>query len=280
IPILPILRITGALLSNMTQKLAYKAIRINKMRKQKRRRRTKENLEYAKAAAEEAFNDRPTEERFWKSLKHKDIPRKTRYTLWMMAHDAYMVGENWKRPNYAPELQEQAMCKHCPGNVESIEHILTTCQCPGQKEIWELAKEILTKKGIEWRAPTLGLLLTSGMPTFKGTTGKRDIGKERLYRIIIALSIQTIWNVRCDRVIDGLNAPFSPDRIAARWTRAVNDSLEMDCLLTRRKFGKRALDSQLVERTWGGTLQNETQLPRHWTEVSGVLVGIGPSRIR
>ncbi|KAK0233990.1 hypothetical protein IW262DRAFT_1246588, partial [Armillaria fumosa] len=45
----PKLRITGALLSNMTQKLAYKAIRIGKMRKCSPRRRTKANLEFAKA---------------------------------------------------------------------------------------------------------------------------------------------------------------------------------------------------------------------------------------
>ncbi|KAK0472606.1 hypothetical protein IW261DRAFT_1424197 [Armillaria novae-zelandiae] len=57
------LRIMGALLSTMTQKLAHKAIWIGKMCKNLPRQCTKANLELAKAAAEEAFGDRPSEDR-------------------------------------------------------------------------------------------------------------------------------------------------------------------------------------------------------------------------
>ncbi len=75
------LRITGARLQSMSQKLAYRAIRIKKMRKYIPRRRTAEQLEYAKATAEEAFGDRPTDARFWSSLKHKDIAQNVKYAL-------------------------------------------------------------------------------------------------------------------------------------------------------------------------------------------------------
>ncbi|KAK0221507.1 hypothetical protein IW262DRAFT_1447889 [Armillaria fumosa] len=70
----------------------------------------RKQIEYAKAAVEDAFGDRPTNERFWKSLRHKDITRNIRYILWMMVHNAYMVGMNWLQPNYKPEFQEQAYC--------------------------------------------------------------------------------------------------------------------------------------------------------------------------
>ncbi len=53
----PKLKITGARLQEITQKLVYKAIRIKKMRKFLQCRRTTEHVEYEKAAAEDAFTN-------------------------------------------------------------------------------------------------------------------------------------------------------------------------------------------------------------------------------
>ncbi|KAK0442795.1 uncharacterized protein EV420DRAFT_1278222, partial [Desarmillaria tabescens] len=100
--------------------------------------------------------------------------------------------------------------------------------------------------------------------------------EERLYRIIMATSVQLIWSLRCERVIDKQNEPLHPRNTRNKWTRGVNNWLEMDCLQMRQNFGRRALKTQLVERTWEGTLLNEERLPRHWSGVAGVLVGIGP----
>ncbi|KAK0421829.1 hypothetical protein EV421DRAFT_2012316 [Armillaria borealis] len=271
----PRLMITGARLQNMSQKLAYRAIRIKKMRKFLPRRRTAEQLEYAKAAAEDAFDDRPTDARFWGSLKHKDIARNVRYTLWMMAHDAYMVGANWLRPNYKPEFQERAYCKHCRGEIDSLSHILTECESPGQKEIWMKTKLILARRGIQWRTPTVGLLLASGLPTFKSENGKRDAGKERFYRIIMTISIQVIWSLRVKRVVDNESAPFTASAVEKMWLKSVNDRLELDCLMTNKRFGKKALKHEVVKKTWKGVLKDERQLPSNWAGAVGVLVGIG-----
>lgn len=107
----------------------------------------------------------------------------------MMAHDAYMIGSNWLRPNYKPELQERAYCRHCQGSIDSLSHILTECKSSGQKEIWLKTKLLLARKGIEWQTLTLGLLLASCMPIIKSRNGAQDSRKERLYWIIMMISI-------------------------------------------------------------------------------------------
>ncbi|KAF9269407.1 hypothetical protein L218DRAFT_807598, partial [Marasmius fiardii PR-910] len=73
----------------------------------------------------------------WKEIRHKDFTGETKYFMWMTVHDAYMVGSNWQRPNYKPELQERAICQRCR-KLEDAEHILTQCQCNGQKTIWSM----------------------------------------------------------------------------------------------------------------------------------------------
>ncbi|KAK0429607.1 hypothetical protein EV421DRAFT_1947584 [Armillaria borealis] len=253
----PKLRVTGARLQEMTQKLAYKAIRIKKMRKFSQCRRTIEHVEYAKAAAEDTFTDQPTSARFWNSLRHKDIAWNMRYTLWMMTHDAYMVGTNWLRPNYKQEFQERVYCKYCQGEIDSLDHILTECRSPGQKEIWRKTKQLLERKGIEWRALMLGLLLASCLPVFKSEKGKREAGKEQLYRIVMTISIQTIWSLRVRHVVENNNAPFPADVVVKTWLKAINDRLEMDVLMTNRSFRKKALKHSTVKSTWTGTLKDE-----------------------
>ncbi|KAK0477132.1 hypothetical protein IW261DRAFT_1338897 [Armillaria novae-zelandiae] len=143
-----------------------------------------------------------------------------------------------------------------------------------------MAEALLSKKGIEWRSPTLGLLLACCLPTYKSESGKRDTGKERLYRLVMSISIQVIWSIRCKRVISKENVPIPANVVETTWLRAMNDRLEMDYLMTHRNFGRRALKPQTVLRTWKGTLEDEEKLPSDWTGVAGVLVGIGPSQGR
>ncbi|KAK0463302.1 hypothetical protein IW261DRAFT_1347940 [Armillaria novae-zelandiae] len=158
-----------------------------------------------------------------------------------------------------------------------MSHILTACESPGQKEVWGLAKTALEKKGVEWHAPTLGLLLACCLPMFKSEKGKRESGKERFYRIIISISIQVIWGLQCRRVISGGNTPIQLNIVEKTWIKVINDRIEIDCLMTRKKFGWKAPNPQIIRNTWEGTLKNKDRLPRDWTKVGRVLVGIGPS---
>jgi ribonuclease HI len=129
------LTVTEAKLSAMPQSLAYRAIRERKRKKNKKRDRTQANLERAKAECEDNFGFIPTEDKIWKSQLNKDFSREQQYFLWMTTHDAYWVGTHWLRESTTAEMKERAECQHC-GTIESMEHILSQCEIPGQKEVW------------------------------------------------------------------------------------------------------------------------------------------------
>ncbi|KAF8918527.1 hypothetical protein CPB85DRAFT_1213633, partial [Mucidula mucida] len=65
----------------------------------------------------------------------------------------------------------------------------------------------------------------------------------------------------------------SPEQVKNRWKKMINKRLELDCLMTHRRFGKKALSKKKVLMTWKGSLKDEHNLPKDWTEVGGVLVG-------
>ncbi|KAK0234450.1 hypothetical protein EDD85DRAFT_774610 [Armillaria nabsnona] len=268
----PTLRVTGAALCTISQSRAYKAFRERSIQKLPFRKNTQDNVQLATSEAKAIFGIKPTEIKLWKSLRHRDVDRNTRYLLWMTMHDVYRVGA--KRLHFAPQYHERAYCKHCGNCVESMEHILTACSSPGQNEIWQLAKSVLERRGIPWHPPTLATVLTCAIPEFKNPAGNRDSGRERFYRIVMSSSAQVIWNARCERVIQKENASLPPEKIKTMWLSNVNKRLELDCRMTHKRFGKKALNKDLVMRTWSGSILNEHQLPEDWMEVGGVLVGI------
>lgn len=271
----PELRLTGAKLSQMSQRLAYQAIREEKEKRYTKRRRTQSNIEKAQIQVEDTFGVRPTEATLWENMKHRDFSKPTQYFLWMTTHDAYMVGDNWKRAGYKAELQERGDCQHCNGALESMEHILTQCHCCGQETIWNLARELLETKttSFQWRTPTLGTVIGCGSAYFINGQGRRLTGAERLYRITIAESAYLIWKLRCERVIGNENRPHSEDEVTNRWAKMINDRLKLDQNMTNPAYGKKALHKRLVIATWRGTLYREEELPYDWTGASGVLVG-------
>ncbi|KAK0209606.1 hypothetical protein IW262DRAFT_1281551 [Armillaria fumosa] len=268
----PTLRITGATLSKMSQGRAYKAIHGINNEKLTHRKKTRENIKQAQQGALHSFGVKPTEAKLWKSLRHRDIDRNTTYLLWMAMHDAYRIGAKWL--NFGLQYQERGYCSHCNNSLENMAHIMTSCESPGQKEVWELTKSLLEKRGIQWRPLSMANILSCAIPIFKTLNGGRDKGKERFYKIVVSSSIQVIWNARCERVIQNDNTSFSPVQIQNRWLKKVRKRLELDCLMTRSRFGKKALQKELVLQTWSGVIENEHRLPKDWTEIGGVLVGM------
>ncbi|KAF5335926.1 hypothetical protein D9758_018330 [Tetrapyrgos nigripes] len=88
----PKLWITGAKLKVLTQKLAYTAIRQRKSAVTPDRPRTCDIITQVKTQAQSLFDISPTDSAIWASIRSKDLERKTRYFLWMVANDAYMTG--------------------------------------------------------------------------------------------------------------------------------------------------------------------------------------------
>lgn len=275
----PNLCVSGAKLKLMTQKLAYQGIRELGMCKYEVRRRTEDNMIRAIDNIEVFFDEAPLEAQIWRGIRHRDIKREVRYFLWMAMHDVYMVGSNWQRPGYSEELQARQECAVC-GLPESLDHILSECEAPGQQQIWSLAKKLWKKKNKKWPRPSLGAVLSSPIAPYKNAKGKPKTGDARLYRILMTESAYLIWKLRCERVIGGAENPnrpqATPQEVGARWLQTINERLRTDCLMTNTsKYGKKALNKTLVERTWEGTLRNEDNLPPDWSRGKAeVLVGI------
>jgi ribonuclease HI len=159
-----------------------------------------------------------------------------------------------------------------------MEYILSQCEAPGQKEIWELAKELWLKRNLDWAWPGIGTIITSGLATFKNEEGKVKAGDARLYRLIMAESAYLIWKLRCERVIQNNGVHATSKEIHNRWVATMNGRLKLDCKMTDRMFEKKAIPIKKVLQTWKGILKGEDKLPDDWTGSAEVLVGIEPRR--
>ncbi|KAJ3979615.1 hypothetical protein F5890DRAFT_1635284 [Lentinula detonsa] len=186
----------------------------------------------------------------------------------MVAHEGYKIGNYWQN---ITNFKNRANCHPC-GVPESMDHILTECQCPGQQQVWELTKEICIKKGIEWNEPSLGMILGAGVIKPNKREGKPLDGDARFLRIMMSESTHLIWKLRCERVIKGRNSP-SPEEVTRRWKKSIEARIGLDRLMVTAQFRKRSVSKGLVERTWRSVISDEDNLPEDWTGEAGVLVG-------
>ncbi|KAF8826131.1 hypothetical protein HHX47_DHR6000405 [Lentinula edodes] len=254
----PDIRISGAKLKCISQSLAQKFIRQKKMKTKAyqnalNRRATACGIGRAKACAKETFGFTPTTEAIWKSTRHKDLGKKIRAFLWMLLHSGYKIGEYWEK---IPGFESRATCTHC-NTSESMEHILIDCQAPGQKEVWELTKRLWEKTGVTWKGIEFGNILSCGLADFKDAKGKRKPEVSRLFRILISESSYLIWKLRCERVIGGKN--ITKAQITNQWTWTVESRLNLDCLLTSKKFSTGKISKEMIKKTWGKLVMNKDQ---------------------
>ena len=134
----PKFNLTRAQLSELSQALAYEGI--CEQRTLKYKRGLDMVLDIMRYAAEEAFGFLPPDEKIWKSIHNKDLPKRFRAFLWKALHNAHKVGEHWEN---IPNWEHRSVCKHCKQSVtDNLEHIFFACEVIGQKQIWQLVKAI------------------------------------------------------------------------------------------------------------------------------------------
>ncbi|KAG6914510.1 hypothetical protein DXG01_009287 [Tephrocybe rancida] len=268
--------ISGARLSTMSQALAYKLIKKGRNGNQPPARpRTEDTLRRVKTETLESTGKRISDPLIWRAIRNPDLSRQARYFLWMLLHDAYKVGSHWNRDTMPPELKARARCAE-DGQLETMEHILSECSSPGQKEIWRLAQTLWTKKtrNGKWRQPSTPSILVNAMAPDQGKKNEPDDGTPRFLKLLTTESAHLIWKLRCERVIRNENQKLSITEVENRWLKAINDRLKLDQQLTNTKLGKKAIPRNLVKETWKGTLHAEHALPEDWIGCTGVLVGM------
>ncbi|KAI0816979.1 hypothetical protein BC628DRAFT_1282490, partial [Trametes gibbosa] len=127
------LRISGAKLLAISQKLAYRAIRDLKEAKLAPRPSATANLSTIVEDLKVACGYHATDAAIWTSLRKKDVTREARQFLWKTIHDGFMTGRHWLRP-------KMATCKIC-NELDSMDHILFRCSARGHEEIYNLLRE-------------------------------------------------------------------------------------------------------------------------------------------
>jgi ribonuclease HI len=123
--------IQGAKLTKISQKLAYMEImsRTNLTHK----RTTLALLDITRLTVEALLSNQETNETIWHSCRNTDISKNIQLFLYKALHNAHRVGEFWKT---IPDHEHRALCTQCPGEIESISHILTDCNNLVNKTIW------------------------------------------------------------------------------------------------------------------------------------------------
>lgn len=270
----PKFNLTGAQLSKLTQALAYEGICEKK--KLKYKRGLDMMMDITRYAIEDAFGVLPSDEKIWKSIQNKDLPRSFRAFLWKTLHNAHKVGGYWEN---IPNWEQRSICRHCERDAtDSMEHIMLECRVTGQELIWNLARELWEKRnpGTWPRMKNIGSITRCAFANFRGADRKPKPGDNRLYKILIAESATLIWLLRNKRVVGELAEDDWPtkEEIRARWIARINARLSTDRASTHKKYGTLATKRKIVLQTWSGTLKDETNLPDDWINEPGVLVGM------
>ena len=262
---------SGATISKLEQKDFYKTI--NAMDKIPVRSKTTRTIELIKSRTQDTHRFSPTPEKIWLATKHRDFSRRVKDFLWKATQGAYKIGEFWLQ---IASYEERGICPLC-NEVENMEHILTKCKSENRNTAWSLANDLWKRKYPEPLPTDLGDILGCGLANFQ-SGGKRDKGKNRLYRILVSETAYLIWKTRNERRIrDGDNANTPATETVKRWRNTINKRLTIDRFLTdKKRFGKRSLSEKLIRATWSHCLNNEEALPLNWPSMKGVLVGISP----
>ncbi|KAH9839769.1 uncharacterized protein C8Q71DRAFT_701437 [Rhodofomes roseus] len=268
------LQLSGAKLSTMSQRIAYRLIL--QRRPIEERRSTKTTIDAVLAKVNLNSDSLITADVLWKSIRNHDFRLPISDFLWKCLHSAFRVGRFWAK---IPGYEDRAICQYC-GAVDSMAHVLTECTAPGQQEIWAMAGNLWRCKQATWTKPDLNDILSVGIRQWLSPKKKRRPFVERMWRILISEAAYLIWCLRCERTIghaidDGWT--HSGPEIRARWGCIINRRLHLDIAMTNKRYGRNALWPPLVIGTWCGTLHDETALPDDWTKIKRVLVGINPN---
>ncbi|KAJ2968598.1 hypothetical protein NUW54_g13169 [Trametes sanguinea] len=249
-----------------------------KARKAQPRAKTADRVARILDDIEDDYGIQLSEEQLWRSLKRSSVTREARQWLWMVIHDAYMVGTHWLRPNMRAELQERASCKAC-GQVESMEHIIFTCTAVGRECIWHLMGDALTRAGQKDYDPTWGNIIGAACVRMQNQAGSRNLYEEERWAVLAIESAHLIWKLRCERVIANEGAEFTEREVTNRWYTALGRRLDVERRATMLTPGKKgSARAKRIDGVWRPLLEDDGLDSHDWVTDNGVLVGIKRGR--
>lgn len=132
-------QLQGIKLSSLIQLLAYKALQSHQSGTTPYTCQTTMNLDITRYAIQGITNEEETDTLIWKHLRHPDIRQPIQQFLYCTMMGSLKIGDFWSN---IPTYEHRANCTHCPGETETLEHIMTGCTLTYQSMVWNLVKSL------------------------------------------------------------------------------------------------------------------------------------------
>ena len=258
----------GAKLSGITQALAYKGIQERERKEE--RNTTRLNLEKIRSDIEDHTGLLETNETIWGLIRRSPVRLRIRQFFYKALHGTQKIGRYWFN---IQDYEERGICQTC-GDDETMDHILTGCNHPTNKTLWDHAKHLWPHEEGTWPNISLGVIVgcnalsietTEELRGRDGVTRKRklhDQGATRLLQILLSETAYLIWTLRCERTIR--EREHTDREISAAWHKVINRRLSED-RITAIKVLRRKQYTNLVKNTWTRALQKRHRnLPDDW----------------
>ena len=166
-------------------------------------------------------NKRVNESEVWRSLEGAYSPQLNDF-IWKMIHGRIKCGPFFR---FMPNWQEKEFCA-C-GASETIEHILLLCEESGQKELWDVVKEMWKKEtGVEMIQVNIGLIMGIGCLEIENSKKMEQKAATELFRKLVLITIWVIWKERNDRIFN--EKEVSPRRLLVRWVKELKREIKFD----------------------------------------------------
>ncbi|KAN0111512.1 hypothetical protein V8E52_008535 [Russula decolorans] len=256
----------GAKLITLDQATAYQGIRERKPKHL--RQDTEENLQTTREAIERTTNTRETDAAIWTGTRAPVLRTRVQQFLYKTIHQAYKIGDKW---NGVPDCEQRAICQKCE-RTESMQHILLECRHSPRKVIWRKVKQLWPHGQRRWPIITIGTIMGIGSMSLQdeNQAGIARKGQTRLLQILVSEASHLIWVLRCERVIHGKRHTIR--EIEARWTRKINDRLNIDRITTTTIKRDRNY-TRLINATWKQALKKQGVPHEDWLHCSEVFSG-------
>ncbi|KAG2738109.1 hypothetical protein P692DRAFT_20759626 [Suillus brevipes Sb2] len=238
------------------------------------------NLDQTRYALENITKTLETDQAIWQSCTSKDLQKKIQIFLYKSIHNTHRIGNYWTN---IPHYEQRSKCPTCHDEIESMEHILTTCDNQTRTTIWSLAQQLWPESLGPWPQITIGLIMGCGAISIRNNNNENENdeqqqrnsqklrGASRLLRILISESAYLIWILRCERVIQ--SKAHTNQNTTTRWMHAINHRLNLD-RITASKIKRDNKTEQIVNYTWKDCIQSNQPIPKNWATALEVLVGI------
>ena len=258
----------GAKLARVTQAIAYRGIQERKEKKQ--RRSTVINLEKVWSDIELSVGTQEPDKAIWNHIRKTPIRPKIQQFFFKTLHEAHKIGRFWLN---IPTLEERCFCQTC-NDDETMEHILTTCEHPARKLIWNSAEKLWPHGEDTWLRISMGTIIgcnalaVETLQEKKDESGQthltkqHDPGATRLLKIVLSESAYLIWTLRCKRSIHGKER--TDREIEVIWLKVINNRLSED-KTTATKVLRKEQHTTMVRNTWDRALyKRHRDLPEDW----------------